>query len=104
MKKKHPTFTRLSASEDGTIFYENGNKVPTNKKGTREQFVVKKDGKCYNFGVRRFVWECINNKVLDKKYVVVGKNDSNHIKDLEVMTKSEHSSKVYTDIWKRKKE
>ena len=102
MKKKHPKYG-LYADEEGKCYYENGNLIPTQKKSTRETFVVKKDGKCLNFGVRRFVWECQNDEILDKKWVIVGKGDSNRINDLSKVSKSELSSKIYTDIWEKRR-
>lgn len=102
MKKKHPTYD-LYADENGIVYYENGNKIPTYKQSTRETFVVRKDGKCLNFGLRRFIWECMTGQVLDKSWVIVGKEDSNHINDLSKVSKSEHASNIYKEIWKRKK-
>lgn len=100
MKTQHPKFKFLFATDDGKVYYENGKQVATNKNGTREKFVVKdKNGKCLNFGLRRFLWECKTGEVLDKKYVVIGKGDSNKFKDLQCITKSEHASKVYKKIW-----
>lgn len=103
MKKQHPKYKFLFGTEEGKIYYENGKEIPTNKLGTRERFTVKKNNKCINFGVRRFLWECMTGKELDRKWVVIGEGDSNQYKDLKCITKSEHASKIYTEIWEKRR-
>jgi len=103
-KKEHPLHKGLYATEDGKIWYKNGNPISTNFNGTREKFAVKRDNKTLNFGLRRFIWECMSGEPLDKKWVVLGKNKSNAYKDLYIMSKSEQTSNIYKEIWRKKRE
>ena len=103
MKKSHPVYTNLWADSQGNAYYDNGSKIPTFKLSTRETFCVKNEGKSLNFGLRRFIWECMTGKVVDRKYIVRGKGDSNKFEDLELITKSQQASEVYTNIWRKKR-
>ena len=53
MKKQHPKYKFLFGTEEGKIYYESGKEVPTNKLGTRERFVVKRNNKC----ILRMKWD-----------------------------------------------
>ncbi len=103
-RKEHPIVKGLYATEDGKVWYENGKPIATNYNGTREKFAVKRENRILNFGLRRFIWECITGEVLDKNMVVVGTDKSNAFKDLKIMSKSEQTSQIYKEIWRKKRE
>ena len=102
-KKPHPKYPFLYSTLEGEIYHENRN-VPTQKAGTRETFVVRNGKKFINFGVRRFIWECQTGKELEEGFVITSNTNSNHFNNLIKMSKSEHASKVYTEIWRKNRE
>lgn len=91
--KHHPIYTKYSASIEGDVYGVKGNLISLcNDTGGYPSFGLHSNKSSLTTRAHRFIWECHNGLILDKKVInhIDGNKTNNKLSNLELVSQKEN--------------